>query len=252
MEIKPIVAGNWKMNKTPSEGLIFVNTLNNLLLDIKNVSVIFAPPFTGLFNMDINPPLFSAAQNCHWEYSGAYTGEISLSMIKDCGAKYVIVGHSERRRIFNESDEMINNKIRAILSKDLAPIICIGETKEERELGKTNMVLRDQIKSGLQGVQKFLGCVVAYEPVWAIGTGLTASLKEIEEAHILIKNTVREIFGERNDFQVLYGGSVNESNAKELININDVDGFLIGGASLDIDSFISIINIVEKFGEKKI
>ncbi len=252
MKVKPIVAGNWKMNKTPSEGYLFVDRLKNLLLDIKNVSVIFAPPFTGLFDMNIKEPLFSAAQNCHWDSSGSYTGEISVSMIKDCGAQYVILGHSERRQIFGESDELINKKITTALSGNIMPILCIGETAEERDNGKTNMILNKQINNGLKAVKDIKNCIVAYEPVWAIGTGLTASNNQVEEAHGFIKNTVRENYGKSQDIQVLYGGSVNESNSEELFNLNEVDGFLIGGASLNLDSFVSIIQIVEKAQEKKL
>ncbi len=152
MKKKPIIAGNWKMNKTPTEGGSFVDRTVNLLLDIKHVSVIFAPPFTGLFDMDVKPPFYSAAQNCHWEDSGAFTGEISVSMIRDCGAEYVILGHSERRHVFGESDDWVNRKVKAVLAGGLKPILCIGETLGQREAGQTDLVLKSQMELGLKDV----------------------------------------------------------------------------------------------------
>ena len=183
MKKKPIIAGNWKMNKTPTDGGSFVARTVNLLLDIKYVSVIFAPPFTGLFDMDVKPPFYSAAQNCHWEDSGAFTGEISVSMIRDCGAEYVILGHSERRHVFGESDDWVNRKVKAVLTGGLKPILCIGETLEQRDTGQTDRVLKSQLELGLKDVAQLEHCVIAYEPVWAIGTGVTADSEQVELAH---------------------------------------------------------------------
>jgi triosephosphate isomerase len=245
MKLTPIVAGNWKMHKTPSEGASFVETTVNLLLDIKHVSVIFAPPFTGLFDMDVNPPFYSAAQNCHWEGSGAFTGEISVSMIQDCGAEFVILGHSERRHVFGESNDWINRKVKAVLAGNLKPILCIGETLDQREAGQTDLVLKEQLEQGLGGVETLENMVIAYEPVWAIGTGVTANNDQVEEAHASVRNFLKELYPESDIIHVLYGGSVNPGNAEELIQIPGVNGFLIGGASLDVGSFTSITRIVE-------
>jgi len=221
----------------------------SLNLEIKNVSVIFSPPFTGLFEINVTPPFYTAAQNCHWETSGAYTGEISLSMIKECGAKYVIVGHSERRQLFGESDEWVNKKMQSIINIGLKPILCIGETIEDREAGKTNQILTNQLEKGLNNIELSEECIIAYEPVWAIGTGLTATNDQVETAHEVIRNFIRKNFKNSNHIHILYGGSVNSGNAKSLIQTKGVDGFLIGGASLDAESFASIINIVEEVQE---
>ena len=252
MNKKPIVAGNWKMNKHPKEGFSFVDEIQDLLLDINHVSVIFAPPFTGLFEMNVKPPFYSAAQNCHWENSGAFTGEISVSMIKDCGANYVIIGHSERRHIFKESDDWVNKKLISVINNGLNPILCVGETLDQRESGQTDQVLHDQLEKGLVGIDSIKDCIIAYEPVWAIGTGLTAENKQIELAHKAIQDIVSSILKGANDFQILYGGSVNSGNAEDLIQVSGVDGFLIGGASLDVESFTSIARTVEMVQEKKI
>jgi triosephosphate isomerase len=248
----PIVAGNWKMNKHPEEGFLFVSEIQDLLLDINHVSVIFAPPFTGLFEMNVNPPFYSAAQNCHWENSGAFTGEISVSMIKDCGANYVIIGHSERRHIFKESDDWVNKKLISVINNGLNPILCVGETLDQRESGQTDQALHDQLEKGLVGIDSIKDCIIAYEPVWAIGTGLTAENKQIELAHKAIRDMLSSILKGANDFQILYGGSVNSGNAEDLIQVPGVDGFLIGGASLDVESFSSIARTVEMVQEKKI
>ena len=248
----PIVAGNWKMNKHPEEGFLFVSEIQDLLLDINHVSVIFAPPFTGLFEMNVNPPFYSAAQNCHWESSGAFTGKISVSMIKDCGANYVIIGHSERRHIFKESDDWVNKKLISVINNGLNPILCVGETLDQRESGQTDQALHDQLEKGLVGIDSIKDCIIAYEPVWAIGTGFTAENKQIELAHKAIRDMLSSILKGANDFQILYGGSVNSGNAEDLIQVPGVDGFLIGGASLDVESFTSIVRTVEMVQEKKI
>jgi len=250
MKKKPIIAGNWKMNKTPTDGGSFVDRTVNLLLDIKYVSVIFAPPFTGLFDMDVKPPFYSAAQNCHWEDSGAFTGEISVSMIRDCGAEYVILGHSERRHVFGESDDWVNRKVKAVLDGGLKPILCIGETLGQREAGQTDLVLENQLELGLKDVAELEHCVIAYEPVWAIGTGVTADSEQVKLAHQAVRKILVELYPGSDDIQVLYGGSVNPGNAEELISVPGVNGFLIGGASLDVDSFTSITQTVDNIQER--
>ncbi len=245
MNLRPIVAGNWKMHKTPTEGASFVETTVNLLLDIQHVSVIFAPPFTGLFDMDLTPPFYSAAQNCHWEEKGAFTGEISVSMIQECGAEFVILGHSERRHVFGESDDWINRKVKAVLAGDLKPILCVGETLDQREAGQTELVLKSQLEQGLASMDSLKEIVIAYEPVWAIGTGVTANNEQVESAHTSVRKILKELYPESNNIHVLYGGSVKPGNAEELIQVPGVNGFLIGGASLDVESFTSITRTVE-------
>ena len=249
MKKVPIIAGNWKMNKLPSEGRSFINEVVNLVLDIKSVSVIFAPPFTGLFEVQVKSPFHIAAQNCHWEDSGALTGEISVSMIKDCGVEYVIVGHSERRHIFGEKNEWVNKKAKALLENGVSPILCVGETIAQRESGETESVLKDQLEKGLDSISDVRNCIIAYEPVWAIGTGLTATNEQVEIAHQFIREVIGNKYGNGDGMHILYGGSVNSGNAESLIQTEGVDGFLIGGASLDAGSFASIIKIVEEVQE---
>lgn len=249
MKKVPIIAGNWKMNKLPSEGRSFINEVVNLVLDIKSVSVIFAPPFTGLFEVQVKSPFHIAAQNCHWEDSGALTGEISVSMIKDCGVEYVIVGHSERRHIFGEKNEWVNKKAKALLENGVSPILCVGETIAQRESGETESVLKDQLEKGLDSISDVRNCIIAYEPVWAIGTGLTATNEQVEIAHQFIREVIGNKYGNGDGTHILYGGSVNLGNAESLIQTEGVDGFLIGGASLDAGSFASIIKIVEEVQE---
>lgn len=250
MSKKPIIAGNWKMHKDTLEGVNFASSVQAELPKIGNVSVIYAPPFTGLFQLKVSPPYHKSAQNCHWEEKGAFTGEISVSMIKACGAEYVIVGHSERRQHYGETDELVNKKIGSILSEGLSPIFCIGETLNQRKSGQTKSVLKNQICNGLNNIELLNSIIIAYEPVWAIGTGLTADVEQIEKAHAHIVNVVSHLY-EKINVRVLYGGSVNSDNANQLIKVPKVDGFLIGGASLDVKSFSSIVQIVEDNEEKK-
>ena len=242
----PIVAGNWKMNKTPSQGKEFIYDIENLVPTILNTKVIFFPAYPGLFDIKLNSPFHLGAQNCHWEDSGAFTGEISIEMLAECCVEYIIVGHSERRQLFNENDNNINKKIKAILSSNLKPILCIGETLEHRKSGLTEKFLQNQLEKGLEGVDSIDDCIIAYEPIWAIGTGETADKDQIYRAHNFINSVLKKLYPESYNCHILYGGSVNTENAKDLIQIIGVDGFLIGGASLDKDSFISIINHVEK------
>ena len=240
------------MHKTPSDGKSFVSETMDMLLNIEHISIIFGPPFTGLFDMDVKPPFHKAAQNCHWEEQGAFTGEISVAMIKDCGAAYVILGHSERRHIFGETDSWINRKIHAVLDGDLQPIFCIGETLEQREAEQTELVLRTQLEQGLAGVTSLKGVVIAYEPVWAIGTGVTAQEDQVQTAHATVRQILADQFDENDSVPVLYGGSVKPDNAEALIQVPGVNGFLIGGASLDAASFTSIANSVEQVQMRKL
>ena len=248
MDCARIVVGNWKMNKLPKEGSSFVEESVNLLLDVERVQVIFCPPFTGLLGMNLEHPFSLGSQNCHWEGQGAFTGEISTRMLKDCGVSYVIVGHSERRQIFFETNDWIKWKMGAVVDAGLIPIFCIGETLEQRKSGQTDQVLAQQLQDGFKMVNSFKKMVIAYEPVWAIGTGISAKIDQVKDAHLQIKNILSKQFPKNilTDFPILYGGSVTHDNAEELISVPGVDGFLIGGASLNIDSFTSIVRIVDK------
>ena len=246
MNKTPIVAGNWKMNKTPLQGEEFIRDVENLVPALQNTQVIFFPAYPGLVDIKLSKPFHLGAQNCHWEKSGAFTGEVSVEMLKGCSVEYIILGHSERRQLFGENDDVINKKIKAVLSANLKPILCIGETIEDRNSGLTEDFLQNQLTKGLEGVASVNGCIIAYEPIWAIGTGETANKDQIHSAHNFINSVLKKLYPESNNCHILYGGSVNTENAKDLIQINSVDGFLIGGASLDKDSFALIINYVEK------
>ena len=251
MNKKPIIAGNWKMNKTPQEGNIFIDETQKLVPDINGVTVIFFPSTTSLYSAKTNSPFYLGAQNCHSETSGAYTGETSVVMLKDCEVDYALVGHSERRQIFKESNDFLNKKIDTLLSNNIKPILCIGETLNERESNNTELILENQLREGLIGVKSLENCIIAYEPIWAIGTGKTANTEQIKNAHHHIKSVLKKIYPDSFNCHILYGGSVNSKNAKELIEIEGVDGFLIGGASLALESFISIIKTVENIMRKK-
>lgn len=248
----PIVAANWKMHKTPQEGYAFVNKIRNMLLDIHKAKVIFCPPFTALFHMNAileETPHALGAQNVHWEPKGAYTGEIAVEMLQACGVTYVIVGHSERRHVFQEPDDWINAKVAAVLKGDLTPILCVGETLQERERDNTEKVLERQLREGLKGLppDSLAKIIIAYEPVWAIGTGVNANCDQVKQAHETIRNLLRmqDSETEASTVPILYGGSVNVRNAQELIETWGVDGFLIGGASLEVSSLARIVHIVE-------
>ena len=251
MKKHAIVAGNWKMHKTPAEGRDFIENFINLMLNIEDMEVIFCPPFSALFNIDVvlkATPYKLGAQNCHWENKGAFTGEVSVSMLESCGVDYIIVGHSERRHIFNETNEWINKKVKAVLNSGLKPILCIGETLDQRKSNETKDVLFYQLKEGLNGVEKLDDVVIAYEPVWAIGTGETATTEQVSEAHKWVRDILSDLYSQdiANITSILYGGSVKPENAGELFEIKDVNGFLIGGSSLKIDSFKEIILTVNK------
>ncbi|MFN3739450.1 MAG: triose-phosphate isomerase [Thermodesulfovibrionales bacterium] len=240
----PLIAANWKMNKTTEETRDFIIQFSTMVKDINNVEILIAPPFTSLAvaaKYLEGSGIKLGAQNVFYEKTGAYTGEISPLMLKDCGCDYVIVGHSERRQYFHETDEIINKKLRAAQEAGLSVILCIGERLEQREGGKTFDILKSQVSRGIEGSTPHM-LVIAYEPVWAIGTGRTATPEQIAEAHGFIRNMLREAFKEKADeIRILYGGSVNADNASTILNIEDVDGALVGGASLKPDSFIKII-----------
>ena len=246
--IKPIVAGNWKMNKTPSECNKFSISLIESLNPISDTDVIICPPFTGLTSVVYSDCYDLGAQNCYFESSGAFTGEISVDMLIDCGVKYVILGHSERRTMFNEDDELISDKVSSVINANMIPVLCIGETIEELNEGLAKETVYRQLKIGLSKVESLKDIIIAYEPVWAIGTGLTASIEKVSEIHSYIRDLLTEFYNEIESslIPILYGGSVNSNNAEELINVNSVNGFLIGGASLDVEKFVDIIKIVDK------
>ncbi len=245
MKKTSIIAGNWKMNKTPKECRFLSKEIINSLDGVEGLQVIFSPPFTGLNEIKVSSPFFKAAQNCYYEESGAFTGEISIEMIKSCGATHVIVGHSERRKIFKEDNYTINRKVLAVKDNGLIPIFCIGETLEDRNNGLAEKIISTQIKEGLNGIDSLDELVIAYEPIWAIGTGVAANPGQIKDIHNFIQNVLKNI-DKKHYTPVLYGGSVKPDNSRELINVPGVDGFLIGGASLNVDSFVSIAKIMEK------
>jgi len=246
---KQIVAGNWKMNKTFSEGIDLINQIKEKDNSPKNVSLIIAPPFiltNEAAKLVNNSSIEVAGQNCANQEQGAFTGEISVAMLKSTGAKFVILGHSERRAYYHETDEIINTKIKLCLENDLTPIVCCGEVLKEREANKHFEVVAKQIKGMFDNISadQFKNIIIAYEPVWAIGTGKTASPEQAQEIHQFIRETIKNSYGSEiaNNLSILYGGSCKPSNAKELFANPDVDGGLIGGAALNADDFIAIAN----------
>ena len=246
-----IVAGNWKMHNTMGESIALAQAIKEGSKDIINGEVIIAPPFTSLYSVGaaIKGSLVSlAAQNMHYEDKGAFTGEIAAGMIKDTGCTYVLIGHSERRKYFQELDEDINLKIKKALAIGLKPILCVGETEDERGKGVTQLVVEKQIKKALSGVEKIDNVVIAYEPVWAIGTGKVATSAQAEEVHNFIRGILKELYGDVSQgIRILYGGSVTKDNIGELIGMENIDGALVGGASLKPDAFLGIIQqITEK------
>jgi triosephosphate isomerase len=250
---KKIIAGNWKMNKTGAEAASFARDLKIKTLNINKTEIIVCPPFTALapvYEMLKESRIKMGAQNVHWEPDGAYTGEVSAEMIEEAGCKYVIIGHSERRQYFGETNQSVNKKIKQTLTTNLSPIFCIGETLQQRQDGQTNEIVKKQLIEGLVDLSsdQMRRIVLAYEPVWAIGTGLTATPEQAEEVHQFI----RELIDERFNTQVgevgsiLYGGSAKPDNIKELLSQQNIDGGLIGGASLKVDSFVTMIKIAEE------
>lgn len=244
----PFVAGNWKMFKSVHEAVVFVKELRGTVKDVEDVEIVVAPPFTALYPVAEaarNTNIKVAAQDLHWDREGAFTGEVSAPMIKEAGAEYVIIGHSERRRHFHETDALVNRKATAAFLAELTPIVCVGETLEEREAGHTLAVLDRQVKNGLDAMssEQIAELVIAYEPVWAIGTGRNATARQAEEAHAHIRGRLRQWFGgdAADRCHIIYGGSVKPDNIRELIAEADVDGALVGGASLDVASFTEIV-----------
>lgn len=249
----PLIAGNWKMYKNVSESVQTADRLNELTEGVTGVEIMIAPTFPALFPVSkaLRRSLISVgAQNMHWEKEGAYTGEISAAMLAAAGCRYVIIGHSERREYFGESDETVNKKIAAALQNGLIPIMCIGESENQREAGKTFSVLDKQIKKGLKdffadGLQNL---VVAYEPIWAIGTGKTATREQAQEVHLFVRSKLTDMQGESlaKGIRILYGGSVKPLNISELMAMPDIDGALVGGASLDAETFSKIVHYQSK------
>ncbi len=240
----PLMAANWKMNKTTGETEGFIRDFLPRVADVDDVETVIAPPFTSLpaaAGLLAGSSVRLAAQDVFYEESGAFTGEISPPMLKDVGCTYVIVGHSERRQYFGETEEILNRKAAAALKAGLGVIFCIGETLEQRESGGTFDVLKRQISGGLRGIDAD-NLVVAYEPVWAIGTGRTASPEQAQEAHLFIRSELSDLYGQAaRTIRILYGGSVKPDNVASLMAKDDVDGALVGGASLDPESFAAIV-----------
>src|SRR5687767_3312126 len=245
----PLIAGNWKMYKSVDETVKYVKELRILVKDLDGVEIVVAPPFTAIHaaaEAARNSNVVIAAQDLYWEREGAFTGEVSASMLREAGAEYVIVGHSERRTLFGETDATVNRKVTAAFAAGLTPIACIGETLDQRERNETFDVLDRQIKQGLDHVtgDQIGQLVIAYEPVWAIGTGRNATPQQASEAHAHIRKRLRQWFGSEAAelCHLLYGGSVKPDNIRELTALADVDGALVGGASLDLRAFFEIVS----------
>ena len=245
---KKIIAGNWKLNKTSLEAIDLVNALKRELVDVQTVDIVICPPFTAL--SEVNDVLNESnialgAQDVYWDDSGAFTGEVSAPMLKAVGVKYVIIGHSERRQFFAETDQLVNKKLKAVLKHQLTPIVCVGENLKEREAGKTFDVVGGQCQGSLAGLtpEELRKIIIAYEPVWAIGTGKTATPQQAQEVHQFIRENLKKNFGldTAAEVRIQYGGSVNAENAKTLMSQPDIDGALVGGASLKADSFATIV-----------
>jgi len=244
----PVIAGNWKMNLLVGDALSLVEELKELLAEVTDVEIVVCPPYTALYPVGqalAGSTIALGGQDCYPVENGAYTGEISPSMLKDAGCAWTIVGHSERRRYFDETDDFLNRKLKFALASDLKVMFCVGETLEEREAGEMDDVLRRQVREGLEGLSEadFGRLLIAYEPVWAIGTGLTATPDQADEAHGFVRALVREQYGDTvsEGLRIQYGGSVKPENAVELMEKSNVDGALVGGASLKAESFASIV-----------
>jgi len=245
---RPIMAGNWKMNKTVSEAIDFIRELKALVADVRNTDIVVAPTFTalGAVSREIEGGNIElAAQDVFWESSGAYTGEISPGMLKDVGCRYVIIGHSERRQYFGETNESVHKKIKACLAMDLYPIVCVGEALEEREAGKTFDMVKIQVIQCLEGFsrEEVERITIAYEPIWAIGTGKTATPQQAEEVHAFIREQMGQMTNRQvsEGVRIQYGGSVNPDNISDLMLQPNIDGALVGGASLKADAFSRIV-----------
>lgn len=245
---KPIIAGNWKLNNTTKEAIELATLLNRELGDITEVDVVVCPVFTSLSDVHdilLDSNIALGAQNVYWEDAGAFTGEVSAPLLKDLGVQYVIVGHSERRQFFNETDATVNKRIKAALAHDLTPIVCVGEVLKEREANQTFNVIKTQVHGVFSGItaEQIEKCVIAYEPVWAIGTGKTATPAQAQEVHKFIRGLLVELYDEdvAQTLRIQYGGSVKPDNSGELMGQPDIDGALVGGASLKADAFSAIV-----------
>ncbi|GFE60882.1 triose-phosphate isomerase [Geobacter sp. AOG2] len=245
----PVIAGNWKLFKTIGEAVSMVNDLKPLVAATQGVEIIVAPAFTALSRVAdelAGSGILLAAQDCYWEEEGAFTGEVAPKMLKDAGCSHVIIGHSERRQYFGETDATVNKKAKAAIKAGLTAIVCVGETLTEREADETFAVLETQLLGGLEGLvpEAFSKVIIAYEPVWAIGTGKTASETQAQEVHAFIRSLMARCFGQGNaeSMRILYGGSVKPDNVKGLMAQPDIDGALVGGASLQAASFAAIAN----------
>ena len=250
---KPIIAGNWKLNKTSREAIMLVEELKRDVADIEGVDIVVCPPFTALESVSeaiTETNIALGAQNVYWADSGAFTGEISVAMLKDFGVQYVIVGHSERRQYFGETNETVNKRLRAALAHQMTPIVCVGENLAEREANKTFDVVKNHCEGSLAGLspQEAGAIVVAYEPVWAIGTGRTATPQQAQEVHAFIRQLLGKIFSAdvAGDVRIQYGGSVTPDNIAALMGQPDIDGALVGGASLKAPSFAAIVKAAVK------
>jgi len=245
---KTIIAGNWKMNRNHIEAGALAREIVEKVAGIDEVEIVVCPPFTSLaavYDQIQDSPVTLGAQNMHWENKGAYTGEISANMLLTLGCYYVILGHSERRTYFHETDVIVARKVGTAVAAGLTPIVCVGETREERESGITREVVKKQVNGAFQSLNadEFDGTVIAYEPVWAIGTGLTATADQAQEVHSFIRGQLRDMFGDdtAGRTRIQYGGSMKPENARELLARQDIDGGLIGGAALDAGLFEEII-----------
>ena len=245
---RKVIAGNWKMNMLPNEAMACIEQLTALVKDTQN-EVILCVPYTDLFYSLLTAQgtnIKIGAQNMHFEEKGAFTGEVSGPMLKCIGVEYVIIGHSERRQYFAETDETVNKKIKAALTNELKPIVCVGETLEQRESGKAEEIFTTQTRKAFEGLSKddAKKVIIAYEPIWAIGTGKTATSEDANNSVKAIRNEIRTLYGDEvaDEIIILYGGSVKSSNAKELFTTSDIDGGLVGGASLKADEFAKIVN----------
>ena len=245
---KKVIAGNWKMNMLPDETITYIDKLAELVKDTEN-EVILCVPYTDLFYALLtaqNTNIKIGAQNMYFEEKGAYTGEVSPKMLKAINVEYVIIGHSERRQYFNETDETVNKKIKAAFEYELKPIVCVGETLEQRESGKATDIITKQTELALKGLteKQVENTIIAYEPIWAIGTGKTATSEDANNSIKDIRNKITQIYGQNVAYRVIiqYGGSVKAKNAKELFSMSDIDGGLVGGASLDPEEFSNIVN----------
>ncbi|MFH1823609.1 MAG: triose-phosphate isomerase [Candidatus Firestonebacteria bacterium] len=250
---KPIIAGNWKMNKNVNESLDLVKDLRFKLVDVNDIDIVICPPFlsiSSVYQFLKGSNIKVGAQNCYFEKKGAWTGEISPGMLKDAGCHYVIVGHSERRQFFKETDELINKKVKAVLLEGLFPIVCVGEILDEKEKGITNEVVKKQVTGCLKNLtaEEVLKIVIAYEPVWAIGTGKNATPQEAEEVHRFIRGILLKLYNKElsESIRIQYGGSVKPDNISELMAEEDIDGALVGGASLESESFTKIVKFERK------